>query len=131
MASIKLTGLQRDFQAHQGNTLSVDFELFDVSGQPLDMTGFTVCSEIRYPNGRVAITATLANGYFSWEDQAEGKFKLNIPPVATSSLLFDKASPESLDLAYDIEVNSNSPFPGTFKPFYGTISLMRENTRIA
>lgn len=131
MASINLLGLRKDFQIHQGNTISADLELFDVSGQPLDMSGYTVVSEIRYAaTGRVAITCTLANSYLSWTNQNEGKFRLNIPASATSSLLFDKTEPDSLGLVYDIEINSNTPEPGVQKPFYGSITLMREQTRI-
>lgn len=132
MASINLLGLRKDFQVHQGNTLTAELEFFDIAGQPLDMTGYTILSEIRYAaNGRVAITATLANGYFSWMDQAGGKIRLSVPPAATSTLLFDKEEPNSLKLTYDIEINSNSPEPGVQKPFYGNITLMREQTRIA
>lgn len=132
MATINLTGLLKDFQVHQGNDIIAYMELYNSDGSRLDMTGWTLVSEMRYAtNGRVAITCTLANGYLSWTEQSEGKFRLHIPASATTGLLYSKDDLENLDLLYDIEVDSNEDVPGRFKPFYGTISLMREQTRIA
>lgn len=132
--TINLHGLQRDFQVHQGNDINFVMELFDVSGQPLDMTGMDLFSEWRDAlTGKVVFTLTIANGKFSWKDQTGGKINVRIPASESSSKIKFPLDLDvnSVDIVYDIEVHSNNPTLGTFKPYFGTATFMRELTRIA
>lgn len=127
MATINLLGVSEDIVVHQGNTIELLFDLADELNQPLNMSGCLLNAQIRYAStGQVAVTASLANGKLSWVAQTEGRWKLMLQPADTASLRFGQGE-DTLDLVYDIEVTH--PDYGVFKPYWGSISLQREQTR--
>lgn len=135
MADIALTGVRKDIEVMQGNTSIIEFTLRDVGAGPLDMTGYTVQIQVRssYESTDWAINLTLANGGIEWVSQSTGVFKANITPAVTtnkSKIRFTSESPDVWEGVYDVEVNSNTDFPGIQKPWYGDFTILREVTRV-
>lgn len=127
MATYNLLGVQENFTVHQGNSISLEFELADLQNSPLDMENCLLHSQFRYAEtGQVAVTLSLANGKLEWTNQGLGRWKLKLAASDTSSLRFAKDE-ESIDLLYDVEVTH--PEYGVFKPYWGTVTVQREQTR--
>lgn len=131
MADISVLGVRKDIEMHQGNTLIINFELRDQADLPLDMTGYDLRLQVRqtYASTSTLINCTLANGKLAWISQTEGTFKLNLAPVDTTALRFSAESPDVLDAVFDLEVTSPNAALGTFKPWYGNFTILREVTR--
>lgn len=126
MATINILGVQEDITAHQGNTIELRFDLTDDANLPLDMTGCLLNAQFRNAKGQVAINLSLANEKLSWVNQSLGRWRILLQPADTSLLKFDSDS-DTLDLLYDVEVTH--PDYGVFKPYWGTLTLQREQTR--
>lgn len=131
-SNISIMGLKRDIEAHQGDHIEMHLTLANIDGTVLNMAGYTVNAQVRktYSSTEVVINCTTANSRIQWINQAEGKFKLILEPAATTGIRFSSESPETWEGVYDIEINSNTDFPGVKKPWYGSFTLTREITRI-
>lgn len=133
MANIVLTGIKKPITMVQGKTVEIHFEMKDELGQPLDMTGYDLRFQVRpsYDSTSTWLNGTTANGMIDWVSQAAGKFRLYIQPTDTNSgkIRYTKDEPDSVTGYYEVEIDSNTTFPGTYAPWYGSFTILREIVR--
>lgn len=133
MANIVLTGIKKPITMVQGKTVEIHFEMKDENNLPLDMTGYDLRFQVRptYDATATWLNGTITNGMVAWVNQASGKFKIYIKPIDTNSgkVRYTKDEPDTVTGFYEVEIDSKTDFPGTYAPWYGPFTILREIVR--
>jgi hypothetical protein len=113
----------------QGSTLVYTFTLQDQTNVALNLTGYDARMQVRksYGASTVEINCTLANGKLAITNATGGVLTLTLAPADTSSIRFAAVNDDSIEMYYDLEIQSGAG--AVYKAAKGTFTLSREVTR--
>jgi len=115
--------------ADQGSTRIFTITVRDENNALFDLTNCLLRAQVRtsYSATSTVINATLANGKLAITNAVGGVLTWTITPEDTAGKPIFKGDADSVELVYDIEVQTPSGVVG--KPVRGTLTLNREVTR--
>lgn len=108
----------RNFVIDQGTTFSLSITISDFTDTPIDLTGYTLRSQMRksyYSNTSTAFTVTSPN-------PSNGEILLSLTATQTSALKFGR-------YVYDIEIVSPAPESEVKRVLEGIVTVNPEVTR--
>lgn len=109
-----------DIIVKQGATYVLKIQLKDEDKQPINITGYTIKSEIRKSPGAATVEATFTP---TITDAVNGQFELELDYTTTASLDFDREK-----YVYDVILHNPAGSGTRIRPLQGEVAINKRVT---